>query len=202
MERCDYGASKSWVLLGVVNEPCFRNDAAAVAFHPSEPVLATLGERDSVVRIWDCDLDDLMTSTPAISSTQYTNAKVVVVGESSTGKTCLARALMDEPFEPQESTHGMQVWSYYSELVDRSDGGQIIRETMLWDLAGQVDYQIVNQLFLDETVLGVVMIDSTHPDDPFRGVGRLGQRLKSRGGWGLSTAISGRTRGSRAPCRN
>lgn len=35
---------------------------AAIAFHPTEPVLATLGENDSVIRIWKLDIPTLLDS--------------------------------------------------------------------------------------------------------------------------------------------
>ena len=148
-----------------------------LASHPEAPVLATLGEEDTVIRIWDLDVKALLGAAPVTASAHYTNAKVVLVGETSTGKTCLARALMGEPFEPQESTHGMKVWSFHSETVDLPEGGQITRETFLWDLAGQPDYQVVHQLFLDDTALGIVLFDPTHPENPFGGVGHWEKAL-------------------------
>lgn len=147
-----------------------RSRSHALSFHPSLPVLATLAMNHANVQIWDLDMDILRGGGGA-ETVHYTNAKVVLLGETSTGKTCLARALMQENFEPQESTHGMTVWNFELETVDREDGGKITRETLLWDLAGQVDYQVVHQLFLDETVLGVVVFDPTHPENPFGGVG-------------------------------
>ncbi len=71
----------------------------------------------------------------------------------------------------------MKIRNFHSETVRRDEGGRITRETMLWDLAGQVDYQVVHQLFLDETVLGLVMFDPTHPENPFGGVGHWEKAL-------------------------
>ncbi|MHC4527768.1 MAG: Rab family GTPase, partial [Planctomycetota bacterium] len=48
---------------------------------------------------------------------------------------------------------------------------------MLWDLAGQPDYQVVHQLFLDQTALGIVTFDATHPENPFGGVGHWEKAL-------------------------
>lgn len=161
----------------VLPEQPSPGSVGGVAFSPDGTALATLGEKDTVVRIWDLDFDVLFREPGVTSPVHYTNAKVVLVGETSTGKTCLARALMGEDFQPQESTHGMKVWNFHSETVPRDDGGKITRETLLWDLAGQVDYQVVHQLFLDETVLGVVMFDPTHPENPFGGVGHWEKAL-------------------------
>ena len=138
----------------------------------SDPLHLYIGTHEG--SLFYCDLRSFISASPKADqirrSIHYTNAKVILVGETSTGKTCLARALMKEPFKPQESTHGMKVWSFHSETVQQDNGVEINRETMLWDLAGQVDYQIVHQLFLDESVLGLVMFDPTHPENPFAGV--------------------------------
>jgi len=151
---------------------------ANLAFHPTLPVMAARDKNPSKINIWDLDFNVLLGAPASKKSIQYTNAKVVLMGETSTGKTCIARALMGSPFEPQESTHGMKVWNFKSEKVKRPDGGEITRETFLWDLAGQTDYQVVHQLFLDETALGVVLFDPTHPEKPFGGVAHWEKTLR------------------------
>lgn len=133
--------------------------------------MATPCETDKDIRIWDLEPSGFLSRDDDHRPQYYCNAKVVLVGESGTGKTCLAHALVGNTFKPQESTHGMKVWNLQSEVTERDDGEQITRETLLWDLAGQVDYQVVHQLFLDETALGIVMFDPTHPENPFAGVG-------------------------------
>jgi small GTP-binding protein len=142
---------------------------SGLSFNPAKPFFATLGGYDTYIRIWEINRNVLLNNDLGVKYTQYTNAKVVLMGNSSTGKTCLTRALMDKTFKPQESTHGMKVWSFYSD-VQRTDDTEINREIFLWDLAGQPDYQLVHQLFLDDTALGVVVFDSTDPNNPFNGV--------------------------------
>lgn len=160
----------TWEPVGLLHEPSGRMWFAGIAFHPSRPVLATLCETDRDIRIWDLDSSLFRHRDELRRPQYYCSAKVVLVGESGTGKTCLARALTGNAFEPQESTHGMKIWEYESVVAEREDGKQVTRETALWDLAGQVDYQVVHQLFLDETAVGVVVFDPTHPENPFGGV--------------------------------
>ena len=64
----------------------------------------------------------------------------------------------------------MKVFPLPSEVAQTPIGEKIIRETLLWDLAGQPEYQLIHQLFLDETALGLVVFDPTDPDDTFSGV--------------------------------
>src|SRR6266568_2762059 len=51
-----------------------------VAFHPKLPILATLGEGDTIIRIWHLDFDVILAKAPDASQAQYTNARVVLVG--------------------------------------------------------------------------------------------------------------------------
>lgn len=154
-----------------LDEPSGRMWFAGLAFHPNCFVLATLSETDKDIRIWDLKASAFLSQKDDRRLQYYCNAKVVLVGESGTGKTCLARSLLGSEFEPQESTHGMNVWNFCTEVDKRDDREEITHEILLWDLAGQVDYQVVHQLFLDKTALGIVLFDPSHPENPFAGVG-------------------------------
>jgi len=101
---------------------------------------------------------------------RYINAKVVLVGESGVGKSGLAHRLIEDRFVPTHSTHGMQVWRLDLPEGPQPDGVNLERESLLWDLAGQEDYRLIHQLFLDETALALVVINP-QKDDPFAEVG-------------------------------
>jgi GTPase SAR1 family protein len=92
------------------------------------------------------------------------SAKVVLAGDSYAGKTCLARRLAEDRYvEGQPTTHGMQIWTLPPERLDAAGGapeGQH-REIFLWDLGGQDEYQLVNQLFLRDTTVALVLFDGT-----------------------------------------
>jgi WD40 repeat protein len=153
-----------------LNEPSDEMWFAGIAFHNHEPILATLDKNDTNIRIWKLNYEQLLSDENEKQGNNYTNAKVVLLGDSSTGKSCLARALLGKPFVPQESTHGMKVWNFHSENIISSDGTNLHREIILWDLAGQTDYQIVHQLFLDRTNLFIILFDASNPEMPFKGV--------------------------------
>ena len=77
-----------------------------LAFHFRAPLIATLGERGRVIRIWEVDYTTLLKAAPVTSSVYYTNAKVVLVGDTGVGKSGLGLVLTGQDFIPTESTHG------------------------------------------------------------------------------------------------
>src|SRR5205085_10721947 len=141
-----------------------------LAFHPAAPVLATLGEYDTAVRIWDLDFDVLLNAPSVARGVSYTNAKVVLVGDTGVGKTGLGVRLAEGLWRPTESTHGMNIWTLHSEPE---------REVILWDLAGQDENPIVPQLFLNETNVALLLYDPTRSDDTFLGIDYWEKALKN-----------------------
>ena len=91
------------------------------------------------------------------SQVQYTNAKVLLVGESGVGKTglsnYLARNIQVKDNEPLPSTDG--AWATHWPLPHGHHKDGMEREVWLWDFAGQVDYRLVHQLFMNEAAAAV-----------------------------------------------
>lgn len=112
-------------------------------------------------------------------SRRYVNAKVVLLGAGTVGKTSLAHRLVEDRYVVKDRTHGMNVWPLPLPLpLDAT----LDREALLWDLAGQEDYRLIHRLFLDETALALLLINP-QKDDPFA---EAGDWLKA-----LETAASG-----------
>lgn len=174
----------TWTNATELEEPPSSFWPPNLAFHPEKAILATLGGRDRDVRVWDVDIDAAVgTPRGAAPDPYYCNAKVVLVGESGRGKTALGQALLGRPYEDVAgSTHGMKVWKFDEETVDQPGSGALIRETQLWDLAGQADYQVVHHLFLDETAVGIVVFDPSDRESPFKGVPRWDKALRQVAG--------------------
>jgi RNase P subunit RPR2 len=105
----------------------------------------------------------------------YVSAKVVLLGESGTGKTALAHRLVEDRFVRTESTHGMNVFRLNLRLAEDSE---VEREVLLWDLAGQADYRLIHQLYLDDIALALLVIDPQR-DDPFADAGVWLNALRS-----------------------
>ena len=104
---------------------------------------------------------------------QYTNAKVLLVGESGVGKTGLSKRLALDDWEPSDSTVG--AWATHWKLeVDEQDG--VEREIWLWDFGGQADQRLIHQLYMDETALAVLVFDGQR-DDLFETLGQWDRDL-------------------------
>lgn len=166
--RLWHGAT--WEMLAVLEESTGGSVAAGIAFHPGENILATLGERDTVVRVWELDDAVLLGSQPHFGTGRYTNAKVVLVGDSGVGKSGLGLVLSGQTFAPTDSTHGRRVWLFDKQEVALGGGRSESREMLLWDLAGQPGYRVFHRQHLNEVAVALVLFDSRSEIDPFAGV--------------------------------
>lgn len=106
---------------------------------------------------------------------RYVNAKVVLLGEGTVGKTSLAHRLIDDEYVIKDRTHGMNVWRMELPLPAND---MLEREALLWDLAGQEDYRLIHQLFLDQTALALLLINP-QKEDPFAEAGDWLKALKT-----------------------
>jgi WD40 repeat protein/GTPase SAR1 family protein len=143
---------------------------SGIAFNPITSMLATLGQKDRTVRLWQLDAQLLLGATAKTHQPVYRNAKVVLVGDTGVGKSGLSLVLTSKRWKETGSTHGRRVWIFDSNQIMNSDGQEESRETLLWDLAGQPDYRLIHQLNLSEVAVALVVFDSRNQTDPFAGV--------------------------------
>lgn len=59
---------------------------SGLEFHPNKPILSTVSPNFKEICIWDVDVDSLLVAEPATQSVRYTNAKVVLIGDTGVGK--------------------------------------------------------------------------------------------------------------------
>ncbi|HEX7318697.1 MAG TPA: TIR domain-containing protein [Pyrinomonadaceae bacterium] len=170
--RCD-----NWTCVAVLDEPAVGAIFPGLAFHPSLPVLATLGEEDTVIRIWE--LDEALLLGQAQESVNYTTAKLVLVGDSGVGKTGLGWRLARGEFKEHSSTHGQQFWPINQLGFKRPDGTEC--EAVLWDLAGQHAYRQIHSIFLDNVAAALVLFDPSNRQEPLKGVQFWLEQLKGKG---------------------
>ncbi len=129
------------------------------------------GDQRGGIRIWD--LSEFVTETPpqvtvpalptAPDQVQYTNAKVLLVGDTSSGKTGLAHRLATGEWKPSDgSTVG--AWSTQWQLPDVSTVEGLEKEIWLWDFGGQADQRLVHQLYMDRTAMILLLFDADKED--------------------------------------
>lgn len=132
------------------------------------------GDENGGVRTWD--LTEFNRRTRALErppplllhspdQVQYTNAKVLLVGESGAGKTGLSKRLALGEWEPSESTVG--AWATQWKLPVSANEGRddgVEREIWLWDFGGQADQRLIHQLYMNETALAVLVFDGQKED--------------------------------------
>ena len=166
----------TWSSAGVLREAGNVREYVGLCFDPNSNRLATLGDQDTSIRIWNVNQRELRHSSSG--AVQYVNAKVVLVGDSGVGKSGLGLVLSRMPFEATESTHARHVRLFDSYEVALPDGRQETRETLLWDLAGQPGYRLIHQLHLDEVAVALIVFDSRSELDPFSGVGHWDRAIR------------------------
>jgi len=122
---------------------------------------------DSLGQIYLWDLSQFVTESHTLEvarpswkhgtdQVQYTNAKVLIVGESGVGKTGLSRRLAFNEWQPSDSTVG--AWATQWKLPVSSASG-VNREIWLWDFGGQADQRLIHQLYMEDTSLAVLVFD-------------------------------------------
>jgi GTPase SAR1 family protein len=174
---------KSGACLQVIEPELFR--PTSVAFSPDGTRLLIGSAEPPDIYVYR--LTGAQAAQPAESTRRYVNAKVVLIGEGTVGKTSLAHRLIEDRYVVRDRTHGMNVWPL--ELPFPPDA-TLQREALLWDLAGQEDYRLIHRLFLEETALALLLINP-QKDDPFA---EAGDWLKS-----LEAAASDHALGRRVP---
>jgi WD40 repeat protein len=111
---------------------------------------------DGTLRVWDIP-EQILARAATSKKRGYVNAKVVLLGDSGVGKSGLALRLWHDRWEKTESSHGMEIQRLELQAGAGDDG--VEREVWLWDLAGQPDYRLTHQLFMEQTSLALLVFD-------------------------------------------
>ncbi|MFE8597103.1 metallophosphoesterase [Archangium violaceum] len=151
----------TWEKVARIEEQTSHLTYGGLAFSPKGHVLASLGTGGRAVRLWDIDIENLLSSRPPSTTVHTVSAKVVLVGEGNAGKSCLALRLAEDRYEELGSTHGMRFWSVPEERILPGEGARagIQRELILWDMGGQGEYRLVHQLFLRDSTLALMVME-------------------------------------------
>ena len=172
-EICVWNGRDGSALAEVPSESPFRNPTTeAIALLASAPLPSF--QTDSILaEPVACRV------TPDVSSPSKATAKVVFLGRSETGKSCLARRLATDECESLPSTHGMQLWSIPIQKLDpaRAVPGNETREVALWDLAASPTISLSTKLscprhkplsYLFDPTRDTVPLEDVEADDRLR----------------------------------
>ncbi|MGF1513409.1 MAG: GTP-binding protein [Elainellaceae cyanobacterium] len=114
---------------------------------------------NGILRMWYPHSKD---SLPApTNQVQYTNAKVLLVGNSAAGKTGLSNRLAQNTYTETDSTVG--AWATQWKLPIASTDG-VEKEVWLWDFGGQADQRLIHQLYMDQTQVAALVFDPQKPE--------------------------------------
>lgn len=84
--------------------------------------------------------------------------KVVLVGETQTGKTAIIQRIVNDRFEDNNET--TMVASTLSTEIELEDGRLIKYE--IWDTAGQEKYRSINKIFYKDAAIVIMVYDITN----------------------------------------
>jgi small GTP-binding protein len=92
--------------------------------------------------------------------TEKPRLKIILVGASGVGKTCLISSFFKKPFDP--SVMSTVSPAYLLQEVTRRDGMSLCLQ--IWDTAGQERYHAVSQLFFREADVAFVCYEAGNED--------------------------------------
>ncbi len=173
------GTSRIWRLetldaIAILEQSVAPYASVGLAFHNTQPLVATLTDADQIVHVWKYDPQDLSAADAMERTIRYTNAKVIVLGAQGVGKTKLSTVLRGKSFnqEPDNVAAGRRIWWLHREnrLLEDHDDTQVLREIMLWDTAGEPAFRFLNQLHLNDVTLALMLFDTQAETDPFEGI--------------------------------
>ena len=171
--RCD-----TWEAVAVIKTSWSESEPAGLAFSPTRPILASVGKSGRFIEFWDLNTEQILKAKSALPTLRYSNAKVVLLGDTGVGKSGLGIVLTSRPFTATESTHARHVWTLDAHQIVLPDGRTESRELLLWDMAGQPGYRLIHQLHLNEVEVALIVFDARSETDPFSGVRHWDRALR------------------------
>jgi WD40 repeat protein len=136
-----------------------------VAISADQRMIVT-GSKDRRILVWTVNPSHFRAISKGqepLEQVQYTNAKVLLVGDTSSGKTGLAHRLATGDWKSSDgSTIGS--WSTQWKLPQVGGSLGLEREVWLWDFGGQADQRLVHQLYMDRAALVLLLFDADRDD--------------------------------------
>ena len=92
-------------------------------------------------------------------------SKVVLLGESGVGKTCIINRFINDSFSEDEHSSAIPTFTTKTMTFDEFQGKNLKFE--IWDTAGQEKYRAVNKLFYTDAEVAILVYDITE-ENSFR----------------------------------
>jgi small GTP-binding protein len=173
---CFWSSQGDWRLVHLMQYASMTHVPCDIAFHPHKPLLAAVSDQRNIT-LTAFNLEAIHKQED-IQTVYYSTAKVVVVGDGGVGKTSLCHALVDESAPTEtDGTHTLNVFKL--SRTYRHKDMPIRREIYFWDLAGQPEYQMVNQLYLNNVSGALLVFARNNSADPFQGLRRWDKVLQN-----------------------
>ena len=115
--------------------------------------------------------------------------KVVLLGETMTGKTSLISRLVDNTFNYNEQT--TFVASNYSKEIEYPEFNNITLKLQIWDTAGQEKFRSINKIFYKEAAVAILVYDITNEGSFAQLKSYWYQEVKQKGEKNVVFAVAG-----------
>ena len=86
--------------------------------------------------------------------------KVVLLGESGVGKTCIIDRFINDNFDDNQKTTGISTFTAKTMTFDEFQGKSVKFE--IWDTAGQEKYRSLNKIFYKDARVAILVYDITN----------------------------------------
>ena len=174
--RCD-----TWDEIATLHVRVSPTSFSGMSFHPDDLLLAAHDDAAARLRLWEIMLPEA--ASLGGGSFHYKNAKVVLAGDTGVGKTGLRLRRLMRDYRPVDSTHGRFVGTLAQHRRKDAAGNDVTCELLLWDLAGNPGYRVVNQLHLNQAAVAAVIFDAHSDREPFAGVAYWAKALDRAAAW-------------------
>jgi WD40 repeat protein len=114
-----------------------------IQFCPNSSLLATISNQSQEVCVLDVNTEALLDKFLKSESVRYRNAKIVLIGDQTVGKSSLADVLVGKEFKSTDATHGRRVLNLSTKFHTSKNGFKETHETLIWDLAGQPEFRLI-----------------------------------------------------------
>ena len=88
--------------------------------------------------------------------------KLVLIGESGVGKTCITNRFINDKFEDNQKSTGTAIFAAKTISFEKFEGKSI--KFQIWDTAGQERYRALNRMFYKDAGAVILVYDVTNKE--------------------------------------